>query len=75
MVQEGELILNWSYSNLHFEKDTISGLAENFNANLKSLIDHCMNRQKSGSVYTPSDYGLESDISIDELDELLNKRI
>jgi hypothetical protein len=34
-----------------------------------------MDQQKTGSVYTPSDYGLESDISIDELDELLNKRI
>ena len=75
MVQGGELILNWSYSKLHFEKDTISGLAENFNSNMNSLIDHCMDQQKSGSVYTPSDYGLESDISIDELDELLNKRI
>ena len=75
MVQEGELILNWSYSNLHFEKETISGLSESFNSNLNSLIDHCMDQQKTGSVYTPSDYGLESDISIDELDELLNKRI
>ena len=75
MVQGGELILNWGYSSLHYDKDTIEDLAERYKTTLESLISHCIEQQKSGPVYTPSDYGLEEDISLEELDQLLNKRI
>jgi hypothetical protein len=30
-----------------------------------------MEQKKSGNIYTPSDYGLESDISYEELDQFL----
>ena len=75
MVQRDELVLNWSYSNLHFDNETITGLAESFNSNLGSLIDHCIDQQKSGTVYTPSDFGLESEISIDDLDQFSLKKL
>ena len=48
---------------------------EKYQSTLESLIAHCMEQQKSGTVYTPSDYGLGSEISVEELDQLLNKRI
>jgi non-ribosomal peptide synthase protein (TIGR01720 family) len=75
MVQGGELFLNWSYSSLHFEKDTIIKLVELYQTNLESLIRHCMDQHKSGSVNTPSDFGLGSEISFDELDLFLNERL
>jgi non-ribosomal peptide synthase protein (TIGR01720 family) len=75
-VQGGELVMNWGYSKLHYEKETISEIVESYKSTLQSLIDHCLDLHKTeGAVYTPSDYGLESDISLEELDNLLNKRI
>ncbi|MBK8551807.1 MAG: AMP-binding protein [Ignavibacteria bacterium] len=71
MVQEGELILNWSYSSLHFKEETVKQIIEKYKSTLESLIGHCMEQKKSGVVYTPSDYGLGSDISIEELDQFL----
>ncbi|MBK8549760.1 MAG: amino acid adenylation domain-containing protein [Ignavibacteria bacterium] len=73
MVQEGELILNWSYSSRHYEKKTIAAIVERYQSNLELLISHCIEQQKSGTVYTPSDYGLGSDISNDELDRFLSE--
>jgi len=72
MVQGGELILNWSYSNIHYEKKTIQDLVQKYQANLELLIDHCTG-QKTNSFYTPSDYGLTSEVSYKELDEFLNE--
>ena len=75
-VQGGELVMNWGYSILHYEKDTITEIVESYKSTLQSLIDHCLDMHKTkGAVYTPSDYGLESDISLEELDDILNKRI
>ncbi len=70
-IQGGELILGWSYSNLHYEKETIEELVEKFKSTLESLISHCVSQQKTGTVYTPSDYGLGSEVSYEELDQYL----
>ncbi|MBK8549763.1 MAG: amino acid adenylation domain-containing protein [Ignavibacteria bacterium] len=71
MVTGDELILNWSYSSLHYEKETIEELVKKFQINLESVISHCIEQQKAGSVYTPSDYGLEREISYEELDRFM----
>ena len=74
MVQAGELILNWTYSDKHYEKETIAELVKNYQSNLESLIAHCIAEGKSGTVFTPSDYGLGSEISYEELDRFLNEK-
>ena len=72
MVKGGELILTLSFSRKHFKNKTIEQVTERYQSNLKALIAHCMEQRKSGNVYTPSDYGLESDISYEELDKFLH---
>jgi len=74
MIQGGELILNWGYSSRHYEKETISELIEKYQSTLELLISHCIEQQKkSGVVYTPSDYGLSSEIGYEELDRFLDE--
>ena len=71
MVIAGKLELNWAYSHQHYNKTTVVMLAENYLLNLRMLINHCMEKQEAGSIYTPSDYGLGNDISFEELDKFL----
>ncbi len=75
IIKGGELILNWTYSPKHYEEVTIQKLATAFINNLEWLISHCLEQQKLGVVYTPSDYGLGDEISYEELDQFLNERI
>jgi amino acid adenylation domain-containing protein/non-ribosomal peptide synthase protein (TIGR01720 family) len=70
-IRKGELVLHWSYSTRHYNSPTIQGLANQFVTNLQLLISHCLQQSKSGVVYTPSDYGLGSAISYEELDAFL----
>ena len=73
-IQESELVLNWSYSTLHYEQETIEQLARDYVLNLERLIIHCTTQQKTGEiVYTPSDYGLTTEVSYKELDQFLNE--
>ncbi|MEO7768781.1 MAG: amino acid adenylation domain-containing protein, partial [Ferruginibacter sp.] len=72
-VQSGELVLNWGYSSHHYDASTISGLAMKFIEGLEELITHCMDQQKEGAVYTPSDYGLGAEMSYAELDAFLEE--
>jgi amino acid adenylation domain-containing protein/non-ribosomal peptide synthase protein (TIGR01720 family) len=72
-IRNGELVLNWSYSTKHYHHETIKTLANKFILNLESLISHCLDQEKSGSVYTPSDYGLGSHVSYQELDAFLGE--
>jgi amino acid adenylation domain-containing protein/non-ribosomal peptide synthase protein (TIGR01720 family) len=72
MVQGGVLILNWSFSRLHFNEDTIKALAEKYIMNLATLVDHCLTLEDQ--VFTPSDYGLGTDISYKELDDFLDEK-
>jgi non-ribosomal peptide synthase protein (TIGR01720 family) len=75
LIQGGELILKWIYSSHHYEQETIRMLAEEFISNLEILIAHCTDQQRNIVVYTPSDYGLGSDVTYEELDGFLNERI
>lgn len=72
-IRAGELRLSWKYSTAHFEEDTIKILAGNYQDNLKKLIVYCIAQAGKDAVYTPSDYGLESDITYQELDKFLGE--
>ncbi|MBK8549759.1 MAG: non-ribosomal peptide synthase/polyketide synthase [Ignavibacteria bacterium] len=72
-VQGGELSMNWSYSSLHYEKKTITELIKKYQETLESVITHCIEKQKSDSIYTPSDFGLGAEINYEELDRFLEK--
>jgi non-ribosomal peptide synthase protein (TIGR01720 family) len=71
MIRGGELVLSLSYSGLQFNKETIENLIKKYKQILESLIAHCIDQQKKGVVFTPSDYNLGKEISIEELDQFL----
>jgi len=68
-VSGGELVLRWSYSSRHYEKETIYKLAGDYIAQLEWLISHCLEQEEP--VYTPSDYGLGAEVAWQELDGFL----
>jgi non-ribosomal peptide synthase protein (TIGR01720 family) len=73
-IRGGELTLNWTYSTKHYEQETIKNIAADYICNLESLILHCLEQQRAGvSLYTPSDYGLTSEITYEELDGFLEE--
>jgi len=74
MVQGGMLCINWSYSTLHFNAETIEQLARDYQQRLGDIISHCIEQAHNGVVYTPSDYGIGDEISYEELDEFLRKK-
>ncbi|SKA37897.1 Methyltransferase domain-containing protein [Chitinophaga eiseniae] len=69
VIQNGELILDWSYSALHFDAADIAALAALYLTRLEDLIAHCVSKQKT--VFTPSDFGLGGVVSIAELDAFM----
>ncbi|MBK8552373.1 MAG: hypothetical protein IPL53_15415 [Ignavibacteria bacterium] len=73
IVQKGEMVLHWTYSKKHYEKQTIDKIVQNYKSNLELLIANCLIQEKSGMVYTPSDFGLGSEISYAELDRFLTE--
>ncbi|PSB59549.1 non-ribosomal peptide synthetase, partial [Chamaesiphon polymorphus] len=55
-IVDGQLQVDWSYStNLH-QHSTIESLAQQYLANLTSLVEHCLEPNAGG--YTPSDFPL-----------------
>ena len=70
-ITGGELIVDWDYSNKHYNPGTIINLAEDYISQLTKLIAHCITQGESGKAYTPSDYGLTADITYQELDDFL----
>lgn len=72
MVEGGALVLVWNYSSLHFEAANIQELANRYLEILTALIQHCI--EQSGTVYTPSDYGLSAEVSNEELDLFFMKQ-
>ncbi|MBA2610529.1 MAG: AMP-binding protein, partial [Bacteroidetes bacterium] len=73
-VREEELVFNWTFSNRHFNEETIHNLSKAYLFNLESLIEHCIRKLSLGeSVFTPADFGLGSDINYTELDTFLNE--
>ena len=68
MVVEGQLQVDWTYSQNYHQEETISRFALGFMDALQSLITHCHSPEAGG--YTPSDFP-EAQITQGELDELL----
>ncbi|GAA3649397.1 non-ribosomal peptide synthase/polyketide synthase [Flavivirga jejuensis] len=65
-VTGGQLQLEWSYSEKEYKPETIKKLANQYLSNIKTIINHCKNQKNRD--FTPSDYGLEKEIEITELD-------
>ncbi|HEY0735645.1 MAG TPA: amino acid adenylation domain-containing protein [Herpetosiphonaceae bacterium] len=55
-VREGQLRIEWTYSQHHHSRETIAALAESLLAALRELIAHCRSAEAGG--YTPSDFPL-----------------
>ncbi|MEO6638394.1 MAG: amino acid adenylation domain-containing protein, partial [Ginsengibacter sp.] len=75
IVRGGELVIDWTFSNKHFEEETIQKLLSDYISNLELLIAHCAETAKKETFHTPSDYGLGSQISYEEFDDFLNEKI
>ncbi len=75
IIRGGELVVNWTYSTKHFEENTIKKKLEDYISNLQVLIAHCAEVRKKGTAFTPSDYGLGSEISYEDLDEFLDEKV
>ena len=70
MIIDDELVLYWSYSNRHFDAETIHKLAADYLSHLEDIIKHCVARGTAS--FTPSDYGLGDVINYNELDQFLD---
>jgi len=68
VVSGGHLYLDWIYSARVHSRATIEQLAENFLAQLRHLIAHCLKSDAGG--HTPSDFVLV-DLSSGEIDAIL----
>ncbi|MEO8173546.1 MAG: amino acid adenylation domain-containing protein, partial [Sediminibacterium sp.] len=72
-VQDGRMVIKWSFSKKHFAEKTIQKLADDYAANLVSLIEHCLRQDKRANTHTPSDYGLGGVVKYKELDRFLDE--
>jgi non-ribosomal peptide synthase protein (TIGR01720 family) len=62
-VVDGQLLIEWAYSEQVHEKETIERLAQNYLAALRSLITFCLSTEETR--FTPSDF---SDFGWDQQD-------
>jgi non-ribosomal peptide synthase protein (TIGR01720 family) len=69
-IVEGNLNLQFSFSEKFHKLETIQSLVELFENALRKLIEHCSMREMS--EYSPSDFP-EADLNQDDLDNLLNQ--
>ncbi|MFC5044315.1 amino acid adenylation domain-containing protein [Aquimarina hainanensis] len=65
-ISSGQLLITWSYASKEYKESTIAEIALQYITNLQELIMHCL--QKENQELTPSDYGLEKEVSHEELD-------
>ncbi|ASZ12163.1 condensation domain-containing protein [Chitinophaga sp. MD30] len=72
-VQGGRLHIDIRYSGLHYRRESILSLSALYLSGLNTLISHCLIQGQQGTAYTPSDYGLEKEISHEELDIFLDE--
>ena len=71
LITEGQLQLDWTYSEHFHHRETIERLAQAFIGALKNLIAHCQSPEAVG--YTSSDFPL-ADLNQDELDLLTTQQ-
>ena len=69
-IEEGQLNLQFSYSEQFHKPETIKNLIELFKNALHQVIEHCSIRETS--EYSPSDFP-EAELNQDDLDNLLNQ--
>ncbi|MBA9008744.1 non-ribosomal peptide synthase protein (TIGR01720 family) [Clostridium saccharobutylicum] len=67
-VLEGKLALDINYNKNEYYEETINTFAENYIRNLENILDHCVD--KDTVELTPSDFGDEDILSIEELDNI-----
>ena len=67
-IVDGQLKINWVYSQNFHNQTTITKLANNFLESLKNLIKHCQSPETNG--YTPSDFSAAK-TSQKQLDKLM----
>lgn len=67
-IADGQLFLDWTYSQELYRETTIQQLAARFIHKLRSLISHCQSPDAGG--YTPSDFP-QMQFDAAELDVLL----
>ena len=65
------MVLYWKYSTKHYNEATIQKIAASYNNKLQELIAHC--QEQTESIQTPSDYGLNKEITYPELDKFLTQ--
>lgn len=70
-VTANQLSIEWRYSKKEYEDSTIEALSMKYIEVLKQLVDHCLT--KEGREFTPSDFGLNGEVDLDELDEFLQE--
>jgi non-ribosomal peptide synthase protein (TIGR01720 family) len=69
IVVDGQLDVEWQYSENFHHQTTIENLAAAYRDSLGSLINHCLSAEGG---YTPSDFP-DADLNQAELDELLSE--
>ena len=69
-VSNNQLNINWSYAKEVYKESTIEDLIQRLDLKLKTVIEHCIEKEVGG--YTPSDFP-EADMSQDDLDELMRR--
>ncbi len=71
LINDGQLQLDWTYSENCHQRATIERLAQEFIAALTAIIAHCQSPEARG--YTPSDFPLAS-LEQAMLDKILGRR-
>lgn len=68
LIMDGKMTLNFDYSVKQYKKESISRFVEIYKKNLESIIDYCIEKEKT--EFTPSDFG-EYDLEIEEFENIL----
>jgi len=73
LVVEGELQINWTYSNNVHARNTVENLAQSYLEEVNSIIEYC--QSETSWRYTPSDFPEASltQLELDQLSELLDQ--
>jgi len=68
VIEEGELLILYGYSEREYKEETIVRLAERFRDELLRIIEHCMSKEHA--EMTPSDVG-DEDLTMEEWENIL----
>lgn len=70
-INKGRLNFSWTYSNLHYKKETIKKLMSIFERRFAKLIDYCTKNEHYG--YTPADFPF-CDLTQQQIDKCLSDK-